>query len=304
MVPVFVAVLLSAEPWLHTPMPVDLPDTAPVNAPARGSVPGPWAFAQLGASLGNGIFTSPHATEVHLLMSAVAGFGAEVDGVKLVPALSFSSSVELTDPVMLAFPAFISPARPAASSRFDWSPVALTIASPDLLYERRFTGLRLTPIFGLTMPTRPLDEAPITTVSFALQLERRFGPLELAWRATVEKPISLVTAPYARFVSRAFAELWFLPSLSMAAGVTTLTAWVPAGITGFPIQDDSVAGTAQLNWAVTELFGVTFDVATFQALRAPGPRFPLWSTGLNQSQFVLLLWLRTDALLKRNWLDF
>lgn len=304
-----VAVVLAAEmPALQAPLPAELPETAPANAPARGSVPGPWAYAQLGAALGNSVLFDQYSAELGLGLDVAAGFGAEVGGVKLVPVLSFSS-------VYRPVQSFRGPAA-LRTPAFTWSPVALTVASPDVFHESRFTGLRLTPIIGFTMPTASLNEVPITTVSVAAQLERRFGQLEFAWRVTGEGVLSRVTRPMPpsfftpewRLTNRLFAELWLVPSLSVAIGVTIVAQW--DRIIGFigttTLKREFLGGTIQANWAFTELFGVTFDLATYDQILSNQVPFPFWSSGAfnqNSTQFVLAAWFRTDALLMRNWLD-
>lgn len=273
---------------------IDLPVPEEVSAPAKGSVPGPWAFVAFGGFVGNGTFTNPVLFgNTGLNGVAVVGAGVDVLGLPLAVTASWTPRVDVNG-------------RAIGRVTYNEAPVAFSVAAPEVLFERKYSGLRLTPYFAVTAPTTSsYKRGPLTTVSVALQAERRFGALELAYRFTTGRLFSTNLAPQWHFASRFFAELWITPALSVAVGATITPTWSDfgalAGAIAHPIFS---TGTIQVNWAFGDLFGVTLDMATEDRI-AHGLPFPLYSSSsAGGTRFVLQLWFRTDAALQRNWLDY
>jgi hypothetical protein len=152
--------------------------------PAVGSTVGPWAWMELGGYVGSGTFVEPSNFGSGGPWTKVStGWGFEVGRVHLRPAAHFGLGVELGDrDTAIRIPSVFM------------TPLALSLAATDLLDEG-FTGLRLTPAVGLTIPTLLDAGTPFTTLSVALQLERRFGPIEVALRSEAGKPLYVITAP-------------------------------------------------------------------------------------------------------------
>lgn len=279
----------------------DLPVPDEVSAPAKGSVPGPWAFVALGGFVGNGTFFDlVRFGNAGGNGVVVAGAGLDVHGVPLAVTASWTPRVDVNGSALGGI------GRMGAAVVYNNAPVAFTVAAPEVLFERRYTGLRLTPFFAVTAPTTSYKTGPLTTVSGAVQLERRFGPLELSYRVTTSRVFSASARPTTffspqwLFANRMFAELWLTPRLSLAVGATITPTWADLGFN--VVQLTFTTGTMQINWAFNDLLGVTFDVATED--RAPVLQFPLYSSSSSQgTRFVLQLWFRTDAALQRNWLD-
>lgn len=207
----------------------------------------------------------------------------------------------------------------ATGSRLRVPPIALTLAANNLLDDAA-TGLRLTPVFGLTVPTSRDPALPVTSFSLALQLERRFGPVEVALRTEGSKPV-YGAPPGFMFLSRPEwglgntlqVEGWFLPRLSLGASLAWNLAFsFPAsGPDGTPPPNTRHRTTARvfLTWAFARLFGLTFEVNTTQSplhLDGRSVRFPFLSFGAwetNATVLSLNLWFRSDVTLQRNWLE-
>src|SRR5689334_22694986 len=115
------------------------------DAPAGGSVNGPWAFALVGPSLGGA--TLQGRPDVAGLLDVSAGWGFGVAGRRLVPTLHFFGAASFTDRVVHA----------AAM------PLDVALAAPDL-YEEPLTQLRISALVGLTIPTAAImGGMPYTT---------------------------------------------------------------------------------------------------------------------------------------------
>ncbi len=286
--------------------------TAPEVKPAQGSVVGPWAFVDLHA--GASAPTSPPfragGPALGAELSLVGGFGAFLGPVRLSPTASFSLGLD-------------------SGASVQWSTLDLALAAPDLLNDQRFTGLRLTPVLGLAVPTSPaafLGRAPLTTVSLGAQLERRFGRVELAWRITGGRFIALdcpstqaatcEAPPTWLLDQRLLVEAWVLPTLSFAAGVSLTTTWLAPFPTPFPEctnggcsptsspMQDVVKAQLQASWAFHPRVGLT---ASFGASRSEWNIPGLVAIAYFPPQIFLegglAVWFRTDAVLARNWLE-
>lgn len=305
---------------------------------AAGSVPGPWAFMELGTRLGAATFVDPeYYGDVSLQTTLSAGWGFEAGKVHLRPSMRFAAGYQLTLP------------DAEVGTRWSLSPIALSLAATNLVDEPR-TGLRLTPAFGMTIPTLVEPGIPLTTLSLAAQLERRFGPFEVALRTEVDKPfyVSLSVPPCASRIcvgsggvpSSAFnwawvntlqAEGWIIDSLSVGASlgygifwragaVDVVDEYTPKGLdsNGNPIagvgagRRDLTRGNIFVNWAFTRLFGVSLDITTVQTPLVVGSdgvkrvRFPFLSFGSwadNATTFSINFWFRTDVALARMWIE-
>ena len=265
-------------PW---PTPVTPP---PPPRFAAGSVVGPWSFQELGGVLGAGTFVDPELYRyAGLWTNLTAGWGFEAGPVHLRPAARFSLGYELMMP------------DDATGTRVSVTPVALSLAATNLIDDPR-TGLRLTPVFGLTVPTALSASIPLTTLSLALQLERRFGPVELALRSEVGKPLYVAVAPNPRpciyctdaaqpgvswsWGNSLQVEGWITDSLSLGVSVAWNIAWRavapndpndpndPYAVNPIPHPGlgRSDRTTARLfgSWAFTRLFGLSLEVDTTQ----------------------------------------
>lgn len=279
---------------------------------AAGASTGPWAWMELGT-----IASPPNNYEMTLAQwtQLTAGWGFDAGPVHLRPAASFQLAYNLG---LLDTP---------SSSRFEPGPVALSLAASNLLDDERHTGLRLTPALGLTIPTQVGAEIPWSTFSMALQLERRFGPVELAWRAQAGKPFFPAPAPCLQpifcsvsrnpinwfLVNSLQGEGWITPSLSVGLRLGLEVAWnqlLPGGL-GIPAQTVadtrlSTSGHAWISWAFVRLFGLSADLFNVQSFRrADGTvRVPFFSFERpDQLRVSLSLWFRTDFALARNWLE-
>ena len=288
-----------------------------------GSVPGPWAFLELGLSVGAGTFVDPSLfSSLGPWTSLTAGWGVEAGPVHLRPAIRLG----------LAYEAALSDDR--AGRRFSLTPVMLSLAATDLVHEK-LTGLRLTPAVGFTIPTATGRSIALTTLSLALQLERRFGPVELALRSELGKPLygvfpstcsscPLEAQPDVNWswLNTLQVEGWFTDSLSCGLSLGWNLAW------GFPVSvgvnesgpvgaisvstRDRTTGRVFFSWAFERLFGLSFEVNTTQApwmtastgqraLRFPFLSFGAWAD--NTTVLFLSLWFRTDPVLSRNWIE-
>lgn len=271
--------------------------------PARGSTEGPWAFAEMGV-------TSNFATGPQRFnrfggdLSAAVGVGLSVERIRLSPMASFSAGPRVSD---------VGASTPLVS--VEWSSLGVSLAAPDLLNETRLTGLRLTPSLGITIPTGVsafVGFSELTRLSAAIQLERRFGRVELAYRVEgAHLPCVIQVSCVTRWDldNTLFLEAWLLPELSLAFGATWSMTWL-ALEDGMPRRSCGVGDTCQfdaaadrqpnksarsrllLSWAFTSLFGATLESHAAIFVGRPA------SLGVN-----IGVWFRTDPLLDRNWLD-
>jgi hypothetical protein len=291
-----------------------------VESPAGGSINGPWAMAELSLS-GSGA-VSPGQSVVGLGgdLTLTGGFGFQVGEVRLSPTARFAIGPRqyfATGPDRFPF-------------TVGWTPIALAMAAPDLLNDTRVTGLRLTPVVGLTVPTTtgPFEgTVPLTTLSIAGQLERRFGPVELAYRLEGSSSPCFPIRSFSRTVAlgvlgcanewaignRIFAEGWAGESVSLALGLSWGVRWsvypqlqVPGCVSGtacdptlaFP-PSHSLSAQALITWVFTKRFGTTLELISTHL--PPASAFS--GSGLSIVSASLSFWFRTDAVLQRNWLD-
>jgi hypothetical protein len=305
------------------------PPSPPPLSPASGGVPagstlGPWAFMDLGAFLGAGTFVQPeYYGYAGLFTSVSAGWGFDVGPVHLRPSAHVGLAYQLTLP------------DAESGVRFSATPISLSLAATNLL-DHSATGLRLTPAVGLTIPTTLGRSIPLTTPTLALQLERRFGPIEVGLRSEVGKPFYGEYPPLCRFcafeASPRFNWLW--SNGLQAEG--WFTDWLSLGVSyawnlgfGFPVATDQVSfapgdsrtfvsttaavtGRVFFTWAFTKRFGLSFDMSTTQpplftdrdgVRRVRFPFLSLGSWADNTTQFFFAFWFRTDAYLSRNWIE-
>ncbi|MBL8949463.1 MAG: hypothetical protein JNK82_01710 [Myxococcaceae bacterium] len=258
---------------------------------APGSVRGAWAYAQSGFRLATGTFFGPQVPAAGGVESLVVrGWGLQRDGVRLVPSVSVAWATVET-----------------STGRQDAALATVRLAAPEVLFER-LSRLRLTPFLGVALGVA--DQVPVTTSSLGLQLERRFGPIEAAYRAEASglSPISgdLVTDRW-QLLNRFFVEGWILPHVSAALGLDLVSRW-RNGSSGM-IQSDLFVTTVQLNFTLLEHVGFTFSMdtttPTVDAAGAP-VWFPFYAfnrEAQNLTSFALRVWARTDGRLQRNWLD-
>lgn len=293
------------------------PEPQPVVAPppprfAAGAVTGPWTWMELGT-----IASPPSPLDMTLAQwtTLTAGWGFDAGPVHLRPSARFQLAYNFVLPDTVS------------GLRFEPGPVALSLAASNLLDDERHTGLRLTPALGVTIPTQFGEEIPWSTFTMALQLERRFGPVELAWRAQAGKPFFPTPAPCPQPIfcsvtrnpinwyleNSLQGEGWITPSLSMGLRLGVAVAWnqlLPGGA-GIPAQTVadtrlSTSGHAWISWAFVRLFGLSADLSSVQSLRrADGAvRVPFFSFDQpTQLRVSLSLWFRSDFALARNWLE-
>ncbi len=204
--------------------------------------------------------------------SLVVGWGFEAGPVHLRPAARFALSYFLD-----------SDRLPA--ERWSPTPVELSLAATNLLDDERYTGFRLTPALGVTIPTQFGEELAWSTVSVALQLERRFGPVELAWRAETGKPFFPPAPPCLQpafctvnrnpinwtLVNSLQGEGWIDPTLSIGLRLGFGVAWnhLLAGAQGVPAQTVadtrlSTSGHVWVSRAFARLFGLSADLVSVQ----------------------------------------
>lgn len=243
------------------------------------------------------------------------GWGAEAGPVHLRPAAHFRLAMNL-------------PLPGSTAPLFSTTPVELTLAAANLVDEK-VTGLRLTPALGVTIPTSVGPGIPYTQLSAALQLERRFGPVELAWRAETTKPLlppqacggrdplcAAVRNPIDWTLENSLqGEGWFTPAVSVGARLGWLVAWnqlLPGGL-GLSAQTvadtrQSTSGQVWVSWALLPFFGVSADFHSVQSLRRLDgalrvPFFAFDTSPPNSLTASVSVWFRSDALLARNWLE-
>ncbi len=284
----------------------------------------------LGTFLGAGTFVDPRIfAYAGLFTSVSAGWGFDVGRVHLRPSAQFGLGSQLTLP------------DTEQTSRFSASPIALSLAAPNLLDEP-VTGLRLTPAVGLTIPTSLGRSIPLTAFSLAVQLERRFGPIEVGLRSQAAKPLYAEYPPVCRlcaidaqprvnwfWTNGLQAEGWFNDALSLGASYAWNIAWgfpVPSNQVSSALRDPNgnflsptfvsashtVTGRVFFNWAITRFIGASLDLSTTQppfSVDRDGVqrvRFPFLSLGTwanNATVGFLSVWFRTDAILARNWIE-
>jgi hypothetical protein len=297
---------------------------------ASGSALGPWALIGAGAFVGGGTFVEPELYGfAGLFTNVAAGFGFDVGPVHLRPLVDVALNAAVALP------------EDDRRSRFWASPVSLSLAATNLLDEKT-TGLRLTPAVGLTIPTSLGRSVPITLLSGAIQLERHFGPIEVALRSEVGKPLyaeypaicticEYVAQPRFNWfwINTAQAEGWFNESLSLGLSYAWNIAFgfpVPSSQVAMAPRDpngnylsptyvsttDTVTGRVFFSWAVSRHFGVSLDLTTTQPpflVDATGTRrvrFPFLSFGTwaqNDTVVSLGAWFRTDVAISRNWIE-
>ncbi|MDP1829357.1 MAG: hypothetical protein Q8L48_39190 [Archangium sp.] len=298
---------------------------APAPSPpfAAGSVVGPWAWTELGGFLGAGTFVEPRLYGLAGFWTDLsAGWGFEAGRVHLRPSARFSLGVEATLPDSVT------------GNRVSFTPLALSLAAANLIDEPR-TGLRLTPAIGLTIPTWLDGSTPLTTASFALQLERRFGPVEFGLRSELGKPIYVALQPTSAPLSFGVAqpnvnwswanslqaEGWITESLSLGLSFGWNMAWrfsaarevdpfTPAGAPAAgSARTDLMTGRIFGSWAFMKRFGLSLEMNTTQPPLSgdrSSVRFPFLSLGNwanNTTVLFLSVWFRTDATLARNWIE-
>jgi hypothetical protein len=315
---VLVALLLSAE---------NLEIESLVDAPARGSVNGPWALIELSGATSLAQTVTPSPVSISAMtfslggeLAATGGIGFQVRSVRFSPTARFSMGPRLTTSTI-------------PGSNFvnvGWSALGLALAAPDLIDDTGRTGLRFTPVFGVTVPTSPgafVGNAPVTTLSLAGQLERRFGTVELAYRLEGSSAPCLIGAPSSSgpfsfgcgttwvLSNRLFAEGWLAESFSVALGMRWLVRWtgyspptVPGCAAGSACDPTlasrlpaghNLSVEARATWAFTQRFGTTLEL-NFAHLPPASP-FQSSSTSIFGGSFIV--WFRTDAIIQRNWLD-
>jgi len=295
----------------------------PSGTHAAGSVPGLWAFAE-----GGGFASS--ARELNRLVGGLgpwtmlqAGYGADAGPVRLRLSLRFRVAADLVPDDL---PGAIINDRPLSVG---WTPIDLRLAAADLLDERH-TGLRLTPSLGVTIPTWLSSAMEYTSLLAALQLERRFGPVELAWRAEARKPFFPAGDPCRdirtgcsfgtnrvdwTLENSLQGEGWITPWLSIGMRLGVLVSWNKLLPAIFDIPAQTVANSRVLtsghlffSWAFVRRVGLSLDLTSAQtAFRADGRvRFPFFSfenTSSNRLELSLSVWFRTDELIARNWIE-
>ena len=275
---------------------------------ASGSVVGPWTFQEAGAFLGTGTFADFDTFgSAGFATNLTVGWGFEAGPVHLRPAARFALSYD-----------FVMPDA-ELGRRLGLTPIALTLAANNLL-DDPVTGLRLTPIVGLTVPTSGDPALPLTFLSVALQLERRFGPVEFALRTRGSKSVygqppgfMASSRTEATWANTLLVEGWITPRLSLGASLAwnlgfSLSA-AGTGATGPLIARHLTVGRVFFSWAFARLFGLTFEVETTQnplhldgrSVRFPFLSFGAWET--NATVLLLGLWFRSDFTLQRNWLE-
>lgn len=245
---------------------------------AGGSASGHWGYAETGLAVGATTFVDPRNSADWSIQSFfVGGWGFQRGGVRIVPSAAIAWT--LLGPV---------------------SPVGLRVAAPELLMEKR-TRLRLTPVAGLTIPTVPAPNL-LSVVSLGLQLERRFGPVEVAYRSEAGRTVSARVATETwLLLNRLLVEAWLRPWVSAAIGLALLSGW-PERAAAAAALPFLFTTTAQINLALDRRVGLSFSVdSAMPATDAMGqPVFALSSIATTLS---LRVWVRSDERIQRNWLD-
>ena len=261
--------------------------------PAQGSVKGFFSFAELNATAGTdlnfeGFVYSPK-------VAAVGGYGGALDGVRMSTTLRaevagrwvpFEDQTRI-NPLLFGF----------------------TLALPDVAHDRAGTGLRFTPAVGIELSVindlapgedrssgRP--SARLLTPWLAGQLERRFGPLELAYRLEAR------AMPLGRgafdLSQRLLAEWWVVPELSFAASLDWSTAWgFPPNPIGRSVVPTNLARVRVIaSWNFSTIVGLVVEGALQHSFAWEGLTF-----SNNAFSGTVGFTFRTDALLERNWID-
>ncbi len=284
------------------------PPTPPLHV--RGSASGPWAYGQAGLHVGVSTFANPQLYGDTNFDSFIAGgWGFERGGIRIVPSAGFNWNARVVSPA-------------GQPNTVSWSPLRLRVAAPDVFEERWLTGIRLMPVFGLTVPTgaTPL----LTTLSLGLRLSRRFGPIELAYRADAGRSffsppptgaVVLTRNEVWQLVNSFFAEAWFAPWVSAAIGFALRSGWLesplpndvtpPAGgPPTYTVQRDAYDSTIQVNFVLHPLVGLSVSMDTVMSTRNSTGQanvFPFF--GVHATSLAVRVWFRSDALMQRNWLD-
>jgi hypothetical protein len=330
---------IDATPPTRGPAPVD-----PRFLPAVGSAVGPWGFFELSGALALGsLVDSPYyysgpAAGAFLLLNG--GWGVEAGPLHLRPAAQFAMG-------------FSVPVDSEQGRAFNWSPIGLTLSATDLLNAQLTAplGLRLTPTLGLTIPTSAsYDPFLLTTISLGVQLERRFGPIELALRARAGKPIEVATTSTASsggvllcrtgesicanggpprnrwlLADSFLLEGWILESLSAGLELSWDFSWRVtnlAALDQYSCQAINSAGQSACqggsqiitsvftgarvftSWAPFKYVGITLELSNFVSHSGYTPRVPFISAAPGFYPVLSLsLWVRTDPLLQRNWIE-
>ncbi len=314
---VLVALLLTAD---------NLEVEKTVDAPARGSVNGPWAFVDLAFFGASAVpRRSPVDSESPMLvggdLTLTGGAGFQIADVRFSPTARFSIGPR----------GYLNSADWERSTPATWSPLALGLAAPDLVNDKNVTRLRVTPVLGVTVPTSPSSfegTTPLTTISLGGQLERRFGSVELAYRLEgnsapcvgAPSPMNVgvvgpTVAPCRTSWSLAnslFAEAWF-GNFSVALGASWAARWSVRSLAGLCVSADTcipptvqtstrqyLLAQALATWAFSKRFGATLEFS-FSSVVGLGTDGKIGATsGLGGA---LSVWFRTDEILQRNWLD-
>lgn len=195
------------------PAPVD-----PRYGPATGSVLGPWGFFELSGALALGSLGSiGYGPNMGGWLSLNGGWGFDAGPVHLRPAAQFGIGLQ-------------TPVDSENGRALTWSPVGLTLSATDLLNERLTAplGLRLTPTLGLAIPTSAEGGWAVTTISLGAQLERRFGPVELALRARAAKPIAIGLASTGNWAGSSRTTILCRTGESICSGPPFQSRWILA----------------------------------------------------------------------------
>jgi hypothetical protein len=248
-------------PALHAPMPgapvVDAPEVA------QGWAGGPWAFATASSGLSRG---NHGVREVDWLagLDLSGGWGIDAGGLLLVPALHFSGGID---------------------GRTWWySPIDVSLAAAEVL---SLGGIRVSPWLAMTIPTASVRPgASLTSAGLGLQLQRRFGIVELGYRGSAL--IGIGGLAQAVMTNQVIAEAWFTPAISLAGG-----GWVDTFIVGSLKQAEIANAMAQLTWAPFRNWGASLAWTGYLLLQSPEQRL---------MQLSLQLWFRTDEGLAKNFL--
>lgn len=197
--------------------------------PAQGSAVGPFLYADVdGSFLASPLEGRP---AVSPSTGVVGGIGVEVAHFRLVPTVSFGVWQR-------------TPLLPDQPLNFAWV-FSTALSATDLVHERH-TGLRLSPVIGFSHAATRLTQAPSTLLNAGFALERRFGPVEIAWRPRGRYYFSsyrceaggICVEPEWELANSVWLEGWVLPQLSVGGGLNWTATWgdVPyfTAVTGSP----------------------------------------------------------------------
>lgn len=281
------------------PWPTPPPPPAPIRF-ANGGLEGAWAWLEAGG-LGEteGVRASLNS-RLGPWMTATLGAGVDLGRVRLRGTAQAALDVNI-------FKLW------SDEPQVRGTPVAVAFAAANLVDDQQFTGLRLTPALGVTIPTSFDVGIPLTTLSGALQLERRFGPVELAWRPEVFKPLwpaANIQSVNWSLGNKLQAEWWFLETASVGLRLGHLVSFnfLLPGAPGVPAQTvpdtrQSTTGELWLNYAFHRLFGLSLQLTSQQPLRRLDSSLYVPFFGFYRTTVVLSVWFRTDGTLERNWIE-